>query len=874
MSEKKVSDKSSTYEPLKVETTTMKFSIKTTGDLITKEYDLIPFHPNMADMRDLSNNNYILFPSFVKITMNDLKRAGVGQDYMKVFTTIRLYIELIRYVTSSRREEDYSLIVDPSQIKNYSMGLAQNAVKSITESSDLVKSEITIQNYEPLSDEEIILNNILLLKSIFLPSNGRFYVLNREYVIGKSIYVPKYKSDGENPHITAKKIPMFYNATIELQLLDALTNPGIGNFGKLTCKAKKVSIKNDIREIFGTGIIGEEDDKKTTIPTLTPTVEMKRGFGKLQVEWEQRNKFVKPPETEKERIELLNKQTPLQKKMAKFDEHQKEYEKIPPLWVKTRKEIDSRYKEYDEQFKSFMVEKKKIEEELKEDNSNSFIQGQVDTIKGKISDLVNQMKTTISQIPGIDLPSIPDIITDDAFKTYSKALREKESKENDKKFTKELIDGITEKKKMMDDAKEDGEKIQKKLNALPPGDYSRASIAKELAQAQARYRKLRTDHEMLLSKYGKDGEKIINTWEGILNKMDNIKGEIENEKTSKEKEESSSIVRKELSEKKKDIDKAQEKLLLKEYYEGIYDNISKSTKEKYEKDKKLIPPTEEIDILDKALKERKEEYFAIANKLGSLNLALQEKISLRKEEEDKLKSLKGQKQEELNGYDKKISNFNNDIIQLRKVEGLELIQNTQGAKQEDIDKNNKERTEALKKLPKWNQIEGDKNMIQGKIDKIRLLLTYYIDPKLVLYGTYIDKLRGYMKNKDDSQTTIDKIKDNKDNFEKLLDELKNTTYVEIKKLDTDDNRKQELNKFQERDDYKKLIGSNDTAGGGGGVSVNNNNNNNNIFKASKKSYKLKIKKRKGNTKGKKKENRKTLHKRKLNYKNNNTLRKN
>ena len=50
------------------------------------------------------------------------------------------------------------------------------------------------------------------------------------------------------------------------------------------------------------------------------------------------------------------------------------------------------------------------------------------------------MKTTISQIPGIDLPSIPDIITDDAFKTYSKALREKESKENDKKFTKELMD--------------------------------------------------------------------------------------------------------------------------------------------------------------------------------------------------------------------------------------------------------------------------------------------------------------------------------------------------------------------------------------------------------------------------------------------------
>ena len=55
MSSKSSIDK---YEPIKLDTTILKIDIKSTGDLITKEYDLIPFHPNMSDMKDLSK--YIL----------------------------------------------------------------------------------------------------------------------------------------------------------------------------------------------------------------------------------------------------------------------------------------------------------------------------------------------------------------------------------------------------------------------------------------------------------------------------------------------------------------------------------------------------------------------------------------------------------------------------------------------------------------------------------------------------------------------------------------------------------------------------------------------------------------------------------------------
>ena len=94
MTSKKEKDKDK-YDEVIIETTQLKIDIKTTGDLITKEYDLLPFHPNMADLRDLSNNHYILFPSFIKITMKDLKKAGAGDDYPKIFMNLEKYIKLI-----------------------------------------------------------------------------------------------------------------------------------------------------------------------------------------------------------------------------------------------------------------------------------------------------------------------------------------------------------------------------------------------------------------------------------------------------------------------------------------------------------------------------------------------------------------------------------------------------------------------------------------------------------------------------------------------------------------------------------------------------------------------------------------------------------
>jgi hypothetical protein len=176
------------YEPINLDTTILKINVKTNGDLITKEYDLIPFHPNMSDMKDLSNNNYILFPSFVKVTMDYLKNAGVGNDYRKVFTQLDKYIDLMKFLTKPHKEvdDDYTLLVDQTEYKNYAMSFVQDFTTDITDDFR------EVQKYEPLTDKEIITNNIGIIKKIFLPKNGRFFILGHEYVINESKYLPPY----------------------------------------------------------------------------------------------------------------------------------------------------------------------------------------------------------------------------------------------------------------------------------------------------------------------------------------------------------------------------------------------------------------------------------------------------------------------------------------------------------------------------------------------------------------------------------------------------------------------------------------------------------------------------------------------------------
>jgi len=382
-------------ETIAIETTQLKINVKTTGDLITKDYDLIPFHPNMADLRDLSNNSYILFPSFIKITMKDLKKAGVGDDLPKAFMNLDKYIKLIKYVTSPEREEDFTLIVDKSQVKNYTVALAQNTMTDLI--SDDTTAVLAIQKYEPLTEEEIIVNNIELIKSLFLQTGSHFFILGNDYVIGQSKYVPPYRSSNEKNQIlkqeTEKIIPLAYIVTFELQLLDAVNNPDAGDFSKMTCKAKKGNIAKDMKDIFGTNF-GYVPEKRSAIPSIlnTSKATQNRQFSKLQKEWEERNKYVKAPTNERERLALEKSWTPLQRKMADYDKAQLDYNKIPPLWLKDKKELDNKYDDFKKELVKYWQEKRDIKESNQTNLKDTFVVDLLNGVNTKINAAAVQVR--------------------------------------------------------------------------------------------------------------------------------------------------------------------------------------------------------------------------------------------------------------------------------------------------------------------------------------------------------------------------------------------------------------------------------------------------------------------------------------------------
>jgi hypothetical protein len=418
MSSKNTKDK---YEPITIETTILKINVKTTGDLLTKEYDLIPFHPNMADLRDLSNNSYILFPSFVKITQKDLQKAGLGSDYPKLFTNLDKYIQLIKYVTGPEKEDDPTLLIDKSQSKNALTGLlAENASDDI----------FAIQKNEPLTEAEIITNNIELIKSLFFPIRGRFFILGNEYVIGQSKYVAPYMASREINETLSKessrKIPLAYTIKIELQLLDAVNNPEAGDFIKMSCKAKKGNLASDMKDIFGTNF-GYVPEVKVTTPSIlnTSAATQNRQFGKIQKEWEERNKYRKAPANERERKEMEAKWTPLQKKMADYDKAQDAFNKIPPLWLKETDALDKKYLDVKNELLKYWKELADIQESNPEESSFK-------------KDILNAVKTKMNAALE-ELPEVLDEAVREANRAKADALTASLRSEKDADKKRELI---------------------------------------------------------------------------------------------------------------------------------------------------------------------------------------------------------------------------------------------------------------------------------------------------------------------------------------------------------------------------------------------------------------------------------------------------
>jgi hypothetical protein len=755
MSSSKISK--DTFEPLKLDTTLLKIDVKTEGDLTTKEYDLIPFHPNMADMKDLSNNNYILFPSFIKITMNDLKKSGAvgtGQDYKKIFTNLEKFINLIKYVTrSNKSEEDYTLLVDQTQFKNYALSFVQDFT------SDITFDFRAIQKYEPLTENEIITNNIGVIKSLFFPVGAHFFILGHDYVINKSKYIPPYSaSDSVNQALKDKKqIPLTYEINIELQLVDATNNPNIGEFSRLSCKAKKNSIKNDFHELFDTKL-GIYQTPKAVLPSLTvPTTTSKRGFGKLQVEWEERNKYIKQALTEKERLEQESKKTALQKKMDKFEKKQEYYKKIPSGWITETKELNDKYKTFDESIISYvnkyneLTQKDFSTKEVEENVINAvkqlaasipiddnFIYSTEPSLKTKQKEYVEKI------IKEIDDENINNLLKDPNFttrvtrvKTLARDLKTQEEGLLGIKYVEPFLKDMIQRQKDVTALTEERKIIKERIaeDKIKNNNYNVQANQQELVKVENRLIKATADYELLKTKLGEYGEKLITTWNSTITEMENFKKAVKQEKTSSENRILNDSVNAELKKKMEEITKLKKTLYLAYFKEGLTKEVTKSEKDRFEKEP---APIETVSELETNLKMLEEDYLEIAAKISVLN-KIQGIVTLLTADMNRVKELKKAKDDEKNTIDKKLKDISTEIANLTKnlsETDLNLMNSDDKSQQEEF----------AKKYPRIQSLNADQiknqNLLKPRVELLTTYTTYETQ-----YKSKISEIQTALRNK-------------------------------------------------------------------------------------------------------------------------------
>ena len=813
-------------EPIKLDTTILKINVLTKGDLITKDYDPIPFHPNMADIKDLSNNNYIFFPTFEKITKTDLSRAKLGDNKLKMFTSLDYYLQLVKYIASPDRETDNSLLVDQSKAKQYALSVLEDITGDVVNDFVTVQKEETME--EGLTDEEIITNNIGLIKSIFFPNRGRFYVLGREYIIGKSKYIPPYTAGNEINKVLEEKhkVPLVYTITIELELLDATNNPNAGDFSRLSCRAKKESIKADLVGLFGTKFKFEEKINKAVLPSLlklSPEI-TERGYGKLQKDWEERNKYMPPPRNEEERLAQESKKTALQKKMSKLEKEQLEYNKIPPLWIKERNALKVKYDEYQKELAKYKKEIADIENN-KVEGVESFTDDLIKAVTDKMALATRNLiiATEINKIQAFDL-SITQATYD---KTYLDSITSPEIKQQiqDKitEYTKlkdtnnverlndlalqisvlKLMDAIIKKLKekpytsteietllkkeqeiinakyvapFLEDLKEKQKEVDfltKDVNTMKAELTKQPNIYKdqELKKIQQKLFNAQVSFNVLKDKYGDNGKKLVGDgnvkgeWEKALEKMTSIKDSIEVEKNLDARKIENENVNKELKAKFEEIEKVKKDLLVASFYAGEDKELTKSEKESYGSKSK---PLESYDNLKNNLESLETEYLEIARKLG-IEREIQAKIFLLTSDLDRIKTLKEKKREEL----KRKEEENTSKLNLKNK-----ILNPYGTNV------NKDISEQDKK--QIAELEKERSPILHDIELIKQTLDI-IEKKKKLYETFIDELK--------------RIKD-KDKYVKIVDQFNE---FKLKALENYSRDIYGLNVTKESDDFKDKV---------------------------------------------------------------------
>jgi hypothetical protein len=187
----------------------LKINIETRGEHRTKPGEPIQYNVKMSDP-SLRSNDILYFSPTLSLTKKSIRSAVTDTNDMKIFTNPANLDKVLKYIISK--------------------GFQKTTVKKAKEKG-------------------VVMNNIKLLKSIYFPSRGKFFIDGKAYLINKSeIVKDSIKENKLNP---TTGVPGEYDVTIKLSLLDARKKPGHIDFQRLSCKDKAEKIDNLAKELLG-----------------------------------------------------------------------------------------------------------------------------------------------------------------------------------------------------------------------------------------------------------------------------------------------------------------------------------------------------------------------------------------------------------------------------------------------------------------------------------------------------------------------------------------------------------------------------------------------------------------------------------------------
>jgi hypothetical protein len=518
---------------------------------------------------------------------------------------------------------------------------------------------------------------------------------------------------------------------------------------KMTCKAKKANIKNDMVNIFGMNL-GKAPEAKVVMPSILNTSQTtkNRKFGKLQKEWENRNKYM----SELERSESRKNMTPLQKKMADYDKQLEEYKKIPPLWLKETDELDEKY----DNFIIEMVQLWREMDDIKNNNENEskFRQDMLDAVETKMKALIYKLleggkdeyldteERTIKEIieeiiKKRNKKEIEDYIKNLYNKTDNKRTsllydtKQNEQRRIDDKYVMAL-----KKETVLDDKKEDLKVLEEEEmtlrskydNFFKTGDkYNVEYVKNELTKVQTDIRKKRTDIKMIEDKYNV----IAKKWYEERKKNKTMKDNIENEKTRDEKKNENELNKEKLKKKLEEIKKIKD-----EYWIALFKEDEKNVdllRDEIKKYEKKDRPFNDSLTLKQELDTLEKEYLEIARKSNYKN-----------------------KTEGL------INLLNDDLLHYK------AILNEKKRDRKNIENNMSESLYKQKKygIVKDEEITDNKAEYKGKLEKNKIYLEK-IKEIIAVYEKYIQELK---KTTEESDETMEEKRKKK--FETELDNIK------------------------------------------------------------------------------------------------------